>query len=240
MNILKLPVFLIIVLLNIFQSNAIEILDNKNETASKRFGPQTRVDMNINNRVDAKLVALRTVLLQNGYDPLDIPDIEQSFEIRPILITYHGKLKLKKGWLQDMRTITRLGDAYVKIGIGQKQLARLSLVIPNLEFGFDYSAKFMHLGPTGSIIGNVKDIQIYLELYYYVIQDYYQLVYSDLYDIGVIDLKLSGNILTDPIANLFIGIVTNIVHETVVSVVNSTIYNVIDDINEILHPKLLH
>lgn len=68
-------------------------------------------------------------LIINQLNRLD--DVYILFSQRPILIPHTARLKLKRGWLQDLRRIKRNGPAKMKIG--RKQLIKINFIIDRLE-----------------------------------------------------------------------------------------------------------
>lgn len=80
-----------------------------------------------------------------------------------LLITYHGELKLTHGHAYDLTTIRRNGDVTLRYDALYLHIL-LPLEFEILEAKCDYSAKLMHLGPSGRVEASVKSAQIYADI----------------------------------------------------------------------------
>ncbi|XP_044730632.1 uncharacterized protein LOC123293788 [Chrysoperla carnea] len=193
-------------------------------------------DFTINTQVDGILDQVRIFLRNNGFDPTDLPDHTTEFSVQGIF-THNGRIIVKKGWMQDMRTIARFSDATFSMRPLLKAHVKVPIIIPHLEFGYDYSVKFDLSRRSGGIIGSVDNYRLFVYAVYDVMRKKIKFNQFDTLDIGKINIKLTGKTWTDWWMNSFLDAVTKTLHDDIVQVVNTTLCTVADRIADVINNK---
>ncbi|XP_004928501.1 uncharacterized protein LOC101746909 [Bombyx mori] len=188
----------------------------------------------INAYVDSMIDTLVPFMIKHDLDPLSIPDIEETFEVRPVLITYRASLGLTNGKMSGLVNVARSGDQLVHY-FAKMLRAQAKFKFTDLEFDFDYRVKVMNIGPTGRIRGSLSQFVINVDLIIDFNNDEIHLQELYLTDVGVIRVSLSGNILYDwlvtPLANVFVRLFDNVIMGFVETTVKSIAGSAIADVN---------
>ncbi|XP_063701533.1 uncharacterized protein LOC134831667 [Culicoides brevitarsis] len=197
-------------------------------------------EANMNAYMDYVLIQFGPFINSMGWIPMDLPDIVEGFEAKPILITYRGELKLTNGVLDEFQGTARSGNSMMYY---DKMLLRVSTStnLRNIRYRFDYSAKIWNLGPTGWLEGGTDkfimhtDILIDITDFYIYMQDF------RVEKIGSVWTKLHGNILVDWLANAIINtmsfIFRGILRDFISDKFRENVQEVIDEINNNMHGK---
>merc|ERR1712154_12955 len=113
--------------------------------------------------IDQILENLRQMILDEGLDPMTLPDLETGFSDTILGITWHGSATLKNGQFWGLSSISRSGDTSFTVVDNTTELtAMLSLTSPRAHY--DARAEFMGVGVGASAKINVVDIQIYADM----------------------------------------------------------------------------
>ncbi|XP_046393510.1 mite allergen Der f 7-like [Ischnura elegans] len=146
---------------------------------------------NMNQYVDHLLVNARTYFLESGLDPMTLPDYIRSFQKKVLGITWNGQLGINNGHLQDLATIYRSGD--VNLDYKNKiLLVDANLGFKDLQFSYDFKAKFMALGPKGYVVGRGNDINIQFKVHLDLDKGVAGLDLFDIKSIRSLTAKLQG------------------------------------------------
>ncbi|GBP56360.1 hypothetical protein EVAR_43299_1 [Eumeta japonica] len=188
----------------------------------------------INEYVDETIGLLVPFMQQNGLDPMDLPEIVEGFEVKPLLITYSAWLKIHDGYMTGLVSAARDGDQQVSY-FAKMARVRLNIQFTDLEFVYKYLVQVMNIGPTGGIVGSLERFTVVIDLIVDFNNDEVQLQEFTLRDIGRLRVRLTGNILVDwlvnPVISVFMRLFDTIIMRVVVSNVQSGVQDVIDIIN---------
>merc|ERR1712045_1004662 len=113
--------------------------------------------------IDQILENLRQMIMEQGLDPMALPDLETGFSDTILGITWHGSAKLNNGQFWGLAGIARTGDTSFTVENNVTELtAMLGLNGPKAHY--DARAEFMGIGVGASAKINVADIQIYADM----------------------------------------------------------------------------
>ncbi|XP_041974704.1 uncharacterized protein LOC121729984 [Aricia agestis] len=195
-------------------------ISGKNANARWDFG----LSANVNEYVDNTIDLIIPFLQNNGLDPMELPEIIEGFEVRPLLITYSAWVQLHDGYMTGLVNVARSGDQ--KVNYFAKMLrVRVELEFTNLEFMYKYLIKVMNIGPTGGVIGSLDRFFIVADVLIDFNNDEVHLQQFALQNIGRLRVRLTGNILTDWLLNPFITLFVTIFDTIIMRVVEVNIRN---------------
>ncbi|CAK1548566.1 unnamed protein product [Leptosia nina] len=179
----------------------------------------------VNDYVDNTIHMLIPFMVNNGLDPMTLPEIVEGFEVRLILITYSAWLKLTNGAMTGLVNVTRFEDQ--KVNYFAKNLrVRVHLQFNDLEFNYNYLVQVMNIGPTGRIIGSLDRFRVVADLLIDFNNDEIHLQEFKLNDVGRLRVRLRGNILFDWLLNPVIGVFTTLFNGIIMFTVELTIRSV--------------
>ncbi|XP_072935475.1 uncharacterized protein [Epargyreus clarus] len=188
----------------------------------------------VNDYVDSTIDMIIPFIRENGLDPMDLPEVIEGFEVRPILITYSAWLKIHDGYMTGLVNVARSGNQNVNY-FAKMLRVRVQLQFNNLEFIYRYLVKVMNIGPTGGIVGSLTRFRVIADILIDFNNDEIHLQQFSLTDIGRLRVRLTGNILVDWLINPVIRVFTTIFNTVIIKVVEvnirSALQGVIDDIN---------
>ncbi|XP_046393509.1 uncharacterized protein LOC124161265 [Ischnura elegans] len=194
---------------------------------------QLEADMkaNMNQYVDRLLGNAKSFFLENEMDPMPLPDYIRTFSKKILWITWHGELVVNNGRLQDLTTIFRSGD--VTLDYQDKiLLLDASIGFKDLQFGYDFSAKFMGIGPKGYISGRGDGVKIRFKIHVDLDKRVAGLDLFDIEDINQLTAHLNGlgvvlDWLFDTLADLVLIIFKGPIVDLIESEVGKVLGNVI-------------
>ncbi|CAH0699054.1 unnamed protein product [Spodoptera exigua] len=188
----------------------------------------------VNDYVDNTIDMIIPLIVKHGLDPMDLPEVIEGFEVRPLLITYSAWLKIYDGYMTGLVNVSRSGDQEVHYFAKMLRL-RIKLQFRDLEFIYKYLIKAMNIGPTGGIIASLNRFVVIVDILLDFNNDEIQLQQFRLTDIGRLRVRFTGNILTDwllnPVLNLFLRIFDTIIIKVVEVNIRNAVQNEIDSIN---------
>ncbi|CAG9575800.1 unnamed protein product [Danaus chrysippus] len=164
-------------------------------------------------------------LQENGLDPLKLPDIEEGFEVKPIIVTYSAWFKLTEGQFTGITNVSRSGDQIVSY-IGKTLRVRVQLDFSDIKLSYNYLIKVMNLGPTGQILGSLNNFIAIADVLIDFNNDEIHLQQFSISNVGRLRVRLSGNILFDWLLNPFISVFMRIFDNVIMKFVELTIRNV--------------
>merc|ERR1712241_1170765 len=95
--------------------------------------------------IDQILENLRQMIMEQGLDPMELPDLETGFSVTILGITWHGSATLKNGQFWGLASIARTGDTSFTVVDNVTELtAMLGLNAPKAHY--DARAEFMGIG----------------------------------------------------------------------------------------------
>ncbi|XP_028162390.1 uncharacterized protein LOC135082235 [Ostrinia nubilalis] len=182
----------------------------------------------VNEYVDNTISMIVPFMKTHGLEPMELPDVIEGFEVRPVLITYSAWLKIHDGYMTGLVNVARSGDQRVNYFANMLRV-RVQLRFTDLEFIYRYLVKVMNLGPTGGIVGSLNRFNIVFDLLIDFNNDELHLQEFSISDIGRLRVRLTGNILTDWLVNPVIRVFTSIFDNTIIRVVQNNIRSAIQD-----------
>lgn len=159
----------------------------------------------LNEYVDDVLDNLNIWLNATGNDPISLPGFEESFR----WTVFKGWIALDKGWLRGLSTLKRIGDSTVQYKYPYLQ-THISLSFTNLTFDYHYEAKFMGLGPGGTVNGNVTDSIFTVDLSLNMVRIRTKLNKFKLNSLGDVSIRFDFGVVGD-MANILIEVITPLV-----------------------------
>ncbi|XP_021182747.3 uncharacterized protein LOC110371012 [Helicoverpa armigera] len=188
----------------------------------------------VNDYVDNTIDMIVPFIQKHGLDPMELPDVIEGFEVRPLLITYSAWLKIHDGYMTGLVNVSRSGDQEVNY-FAKMLRVRVQLQFTDLKFIYKYLVKVMNLGPTGGIIATLNRFRVIVDVLIDFNNDEIQLQQFRLTDIGRLRVRFTGNILTDwlvnPVLNVFVRIFDTIIIKIVEINIRNAAQSGIDAIN---------
>ncbi|KAG0727404.1 hypothetical protein GWK47_034711 [Chionoecetes opilio] len=106
----------------------------------------------LNNYMDLVMDNLQVLMLENGLDPVMLPNTSTGFSDTVLGVVWHGEAKLYDGWLRGLASIHRSDNAELKkiseVGFGHPG----RLATRRLKGHYACLAKFMGPGTTGDVL----------------------------------------------------------------------------------------
>ncbi|OWR43206.1 hypothetical protein KGM_214465 [Danaus plexippus plexippus] len=204
---------------NLIRGKAIKGLDNED------FPSRQVLTAKVNDYVDKTIKMLGPFLQENGLEPLKLPDIEEGFEVKPIIVTYSAWFKLTEGQFTGITNVSRSGDQIVSY-IGKTLRVRVQLDFSDIKLSYNYLIKVMNLGPTGQILGSLNNFIAVADVLIDFNNDEIHLQQFSISNVGRLRVRLSGNILFDWLLNPFISVFMRIFDNVIMKFVELTIRNV--------------
>jgi len=193
------------------------------------------INVLMNDYLDKILDNVRTLIIDNGFDPTSIPDLLNiNFGI--------GHTDLTEGQLNDTSTLTRFENATLSYDNVSKQLiADMLLRFEDLKFIYHYHTMVTFISMTGHLHGDIEHVHINIRLgidfaQYKVFVDTINFKHT-----GEIKLRFSGNAAIDWITNAMSWVLTGMLHDLILNIVKNIIADpinsVVEAINRIFHPE---
>ncbi|XP_063546155.1 uncharacterized protein LOC134754023 [Cydia strobilella] len=180
----------------------------------------------VNDYVDETISMLAPHIQNFGLDPMELPDIEEGFEVRYLLLTYSAWLKIHDGYMTGLVNVQRSGDQSVNY-FAKMLRVRVVLQFSDLEFIYKYLLKVMRIGPTGGIRGSLDNFKVITDILIDFNNDEIHLQQFSLTDVGRLRVRLTGNILTDWLINPTIAVFVRLFDTIIIKVVEVNIRNAI-------------
>ncbi|XP_069675582.1 mite allergen Der p 7-like [Periplaneta americana] len=166
----------------------------------------SRIESEADKIVDAVVDLLRKYANTHNLEPMQLPNMQESFSVDLGIVTLDGDLYLTNGWLHDLTTMVRNGEASVKT---EGSLVHIST---NVEFStlhmlYDYSVEFMGLNPTGLLKGTADDLILYVDLTANL--DTYKTTLGSLgvLTVGQISIQIEGGDVEEAVVNAISGLI---------------------------------
>ncbi|XP_049797828.1 uncharacterized protein LOC126215207 [Schistocerca nitens] len=184
----------------------------------------SRLSIEFNELFDRLIDGISTFIVSSGLDPLPLPDegIESTIT-DPLGIERTTEISLKKGWLTDLSTFQRDGDAKVRYVNSSLHVFSVGLDFPTVSVAYDYTLKILDIGPTGSINAKAEDLLVSLEVNIDVATSQLSLGSYTITDAGKLTVQLQGGTLVDWIANGVINLFTWLFQDVLLGVVEDRV-----------------
>ncbi|KAJ9597287.1 hypothetical protein L9F63_011858 [Diploptera punctata] len=119
-----------------------------------------------NSYVDELLSTVHDYVEVNHYEEISIPTIDAGFSKKILFITWHGEFKAENGHVRNLATLQRTADISMEYDEASGGLYVFgSIGLSELQLGYDnWSAKFMNVGPSGSLSAKVGQNSIFLKV----------------------------------------------------------------------------
>ncbi|XP_026324280.1 uncharacterized protein LOC113233370 [Hyposmocoma kahamanoa] len=191
----------------------------------------------VNKYVDETIHMVVPLMQAYGLDPMALPDIEEGFEVRPVLIKYSAWLRITQGRMTGLSSVSRSGDQMVNY-FSRMLRVRVELQFRDLRFDYRYLVKVMNIGPTGGIVATLNRFVVITDVLLDFNNDEIQLQRFSLTDIGRLRVRLTGNILTDWLVNPVIAVFTSIFDNIIIKIVEINIRRSIQDVIDFMNRNL--
>jgi len=194
-------------------------------------------EASMNAYMDIICIQVGPWIRSNGWIPMLLPNIETTYDVQPIWITYSADLWLWDGVLDRFDGVVRQDNAvmYYKDNILKIDVG---IAIRNLAYRYDYQTRVLGMGftnYTGWVEGGTDRFSI-RAVFSVNIDNFY--ISMDTFDVGTVGsiwTKLHGNVLLDWLMNALINTMTwifrGLLTDYVAVVLRDTIQGVIDGIN---------
>jgi len=191
--------------------------------------------------IDKILENLRQLILDQGMDPMDLPDISTGFSDTILGITWHGEANLREGKFWGLSTIARTGDTSFTVTENVLELtAMLSISRPSAHYRAH--ADFMGIGVSADADIDIRDVQIYMDATATLTIDGIpegglQLKNFYINHLGSIDIDISGLGPLDWILEILVDFIDTFFRGWIKDLVEGLLRDLIQDLlNEIHFP----
>lgn len=189
------------------------------------FKPNILVhEANLSKTFDTVLPSIRRYIINNGFDPIDIPDINIPLSLLPDLLK--TKLQLHHGHLQELSTIYRTGDVILQ-WTNEKMSLYLNIGFETLDLSHEYFMKFMLYNRKGDCYGRYHDVKASMLVDIDFKDSKINLKFFKFTGIGDFKLRLEGH-FADKLFNIIGEAVTKIFRTQVLRVIEAKTYEEIN------------
>ncbi|XP_045134646.1 uncharacterized protein LOC123518099 [Portunus trituberculatus] len=121
-------------------------------------------DDSLNHYMDLVMDNLQVMLVENGLDPVALPNTSMGFSDTVLGVEWHGEAKLYDGWMRGLASIHRSANAeFIKNSAGVIRGILASLSLGEMKGHYVCLAKFMDLGPVADVFIDVRGSDVYFE-----------------------------------------------------------------------------
>ncbi|GLV39078.1 uncharacterized protein CBL_06129 [Carabus blaptoides fortunei] len=193
---------------------------------------QNRITANVNEYIDKILLSASKFIIMKGFDPLQVDDIIEGFNVKIGFVNFHGELELTHGWLQGLSGLYRSGDATLEYE-GNILNLRLPVSFNTMNMNYDYSASIMNLGPYGGLEGKIMGVSAYVDISIDTVTTEIILQEFQITDAGSVNIHFSGNPIVDWLVNVLSKLVTKLLHGVVIDIVEDKVRGLLQTNSEI-------
>ncbi|XP_076254884.1 uncharacterized protein LOC143192930 [Rhynchophorus ferrugineus] len=192
----------------------------------------TKQTADVTNYTQQILDNLKPIIIEQGLDPLELPD-----EAIDLLIG--GSVTLTNGWLEDFSTI----GVYDTVKLSYNNETNIiDLTLPlsfdELMISYDYKTKVLLLTISGDVKAKISDVKLSLHLGF-DFNSYEAFVDEiDVKNSGSISFDFSGLGLLDWVIEAMSTVLTILFHDIILGVINAIIYNPVENVVENLNEKI--
>ncbi|XP_015587249.1 uncharacterized protein LOC107263983 [Cephus cinctus] len=135
----------------IVELSVCELLQGEEELVDSLKSHKKAISVVANDIFDKIIANANNRINELNSAQISAPDINASFTRNVAAVTTTGRFEARNGWFRNLATLRRNGD--VTVSLENNSIVILGTVgLNELKIGYDqYSAKFMDVGPTGSI-----------------------------------------------------------------------------------------
>uniref|UniRef100_A0A0N7ZDC7 Uncharacterized protein n=1 Tax=Scylla olivacea TaxID=85551 RepID=A0A0N7ZDC7_SCYOL len=143
--------------------------------------------------MDLVMDNLQVMLVENGFDPVALPNTSMGFSDEVLGVVWHGEAKLYDGWMRGLASIHRSGNAeFIKNSEGRIRGLLASLSLGEMKGHYVCLAKFMDLGPIADVFIDVKGSDVYFEALLDTHQCKFRAEVLKVTKLGSIDVSIKG------------------------------------------------
>merc|ERR1711997_810928 len=186
--------------------------------------------------IDQILENLRQMIMDQGLDPMDLPDLETSFSDTILGVTWHGSATLRNGQFWGLGSIARTGDtSFTSVDNVTELTAMLGLNGPKAHY--DARAEFMGIGVGASAKINVADIQIYADMTMTIGSELgFQLKDFYISHLGNISVDIDGLGPLDWILEMLVDFIDEFFRDWIKDLVEGLLKDLLQDLLNNFHP----
>ncbi|CAM1325990.1 Uncharacterised protein g9126 [Pycnogonum litorale] len=173
--------------------------------------------------VDKVLKSLHGFIDDNNLDPLHLPDKVKSFSKKVLFVRVHGEAKLYDGYLKGLSTLHRTDECTLKYQ-NKNVVFRMNLGIDDMSVSYKGHAKFMNLGPTIRMRGDIGSLSVDLEITQPMKPNANPSVtYLDITDMSHVSLKFTGLGPITFVLSLLTNAVVKLLHKVIANTIEGPI-----------------
>ncbi|GBL76941.1 hypothetical protein AVEN_12614-1 [Araneus ventricosus] len=131
--------------------------DNMQQYSSIENDPNERGNLYIDKLVE-DIIEVRG----DEFDPYKLGESVLGFYKKVLFVNISAEVRLHNGYLRGLKTLHRTGDSYL-VEQGDKLVIRADLGFGALDFSYEGSLKFLKIGPSITVSGNVAYIEVMIE-----------------------------------------------------------------------------
>ncbi|XP_043284133.1 uncharacterized protein [Venturia canescens] len=172
-------------------------------------------EMNLSSTFDNFLPKIRKFITMNGYDPMEIPDVE--IPLSPLPGFLKTKMEMHHGYLQEVSTIYRTGDIIWQ-WTDVKGALYLNIGFETLDMSYEYALQYMLYRRKGDCYGRYHNVSASMLIDVDLVNHKGSLRFFKFTGFGDFKLRLEGHV-ADKLINVIIEAVTKIFRKEVLILV---------------------
>jgi len=164
-------------------------------------------------------------------DPFNLPDKELSFEQKVVVVNFKGHIKLFEGVMNGLSSLHRTKASHIVQEEGSEDLGlQLRIGVNDLDFRYRAHIAFMGIGPTVTIKGKLKHLDIYAEGGLLSDSAKPFITEFDIKELDGLNIEVEGLSVLDFVINIIAKGVTTIFKSQVTGSINNVLKSMIEEV----------
>merc|ERR1711872_234093 len=162
--------------------------------------------------IDEVLLNVAKMVVEQGYDPAELPGDEVHFSQDIGFITIHGSARYDQGHFDGLSTIHRTGET--QLCVGDNIAVHANIGIRDARAGYHVAAEFQGIEVGASAEAKISSIDIYFEIT----------------NVGHIDVSVSGLGPLDWILGKLVGAIADTIKGFIIPLIEGPIRDILQNI----------
>jgi len=204
--------------------------------AAPGSAPAEPKEDSLNNYMDLVIENLNILILENGYDPVPLPNATTGFSDTVLWVEWHGEAALYDGWLRGLSTIYRSANAeFIRNDQGTIVGISTGLGIQQLQGHYKCLATFMDLGPHATVELEIDGVSIFFAADLDQNACRFELPTLEVTNIGHISVDIHGlgplNWIFEIVVDLVLNVVKSFITSTIEDAVSGLLNDALEDVD---------
>ncbi|XP_076055046.1 uncharacterized protein LOC143033460 isoform X2 [Oratosquilla oratoria] len=192
----------------------------------------SELDDSLNTYIDMVLDNSQILMVNEGYDPVALPNGTMGFNRTILGVTWYGEAGIYDGYLAGLSTIERTGDARFILDVdGNVAGTESKMTVVTLKAYYKGTVTFMDLGPTVTVTSYVNGVDIWFQSE--LLKD------TCVFRVSALDVQRIGHISVDIVGLGPLNWIFEMMSEFVANIIRLFIRDMFDNpVQEILNEGL--